>query len=74
MGVGHSLAACTTQVTPVIIHPAPGSPIPKGYRLVLVDTPGFDAAYEDDQHNLDQVATWLEVKCGNYNIFIYEIH
>ena len=72
MEVGHKSATCITQVTPVIIYPAPGSPVPKGYRLVLVDTPGFNVAYEDDQQNLDQVVTWLEVKCGNYNIFTYE--
>ncbi|KIM39588.1 hypothetical protein M413DRAFT_193634 [Hebeloma cylindrosporum] len=60
MKVGHSLAACTTEVTPVIIDPAPGSPIPKGYRLVLVDTPGFDVSYEDDQRNLEQVTEWLD--------------
>jgi len=62
MAVGHRLAACTTQVTHVVIHSAPGSPLPEGYRLVLVDTPGFDVTYEDDERNLDQVATWLEAK------------
>ena len=72
MRVGHRLATCTTQVTSVIIHPVPGSPVPKGCRLVLVDTPGFDVAYDEDQQNLDHVATWLHVKCGDYNIFIYE--
>jgi len=68
MRVGHRLAACTTQVTPVIVDPVPGIPVPEGYRLVLVDTPGFDVTYDDDERNLNQVATWLEAKCGHYNI------
>ncbi|KDR80546.1 hypothetical protein GALMADRAFT_222142 [Galerina marginata CBS 339.88] len=57
--VGHNLTSCTTKLQPVIIDPIPGFPHLKGYRLVLVDTPGFNDTFTEDVHVLENIATWL---------------
>lgn len=33
-----------------------------GIKLILVDTPGFDSAREDDEENLGAIATYLRTE------------
>ncbi|KAJ3516326.1 hypothetical protein NLJ89_g1188 [Agrocybe chaxingu] len=61
MRVGHGLSVCTTKVQAVVVHPAPGNRVPEGHRLVLVDTPGFDTSYEDEEQTLQLVDAWFQV-------------
>jgi len=49
------------DVSPVVIDPIPGFPGLKGYRLVLLDTPGFDDTFLDDIEILKRIAAWLAV-------------
>jgi predicted GTPase len=39
----------------------PTCPELRGYRLVLLDTPGFDDTHEEDVEILKRIAKWLEV-------------
>lgn len=59
MKVGHDIDSCTTDLSPVIFDPIPGFPGLKGYRLVLLDTPGFDDTFVDDVEILRRIAAWL---------------
>ncbi|CAA7262286.1 unnamed protein product [Cyclocybe aegerita] len=59
--VGHGLSVCTAEVQAVVVHPAPENRIPEGHRLVLVDTPGFDTSYEDEEQTLQLVDAWFQV-------------
>jgi len=59
MRVGHDVDSCTTDVFPVVVDPIPGFPGLKGYRLVLLDTPGFGDTFVDDFKILKQIAIWL---------------
>ena len=59
MEVGHNLTSCTSQLKPVVIDPIPGFPHLKDYRLILVDTPGFNDTFTEDAQVLADIATWL---------------
>ncbi|KAJ3517075.1 hypothetical protein NLJ89_g729 [Agrocybe chaxingu] len=54
MCVGDTTASCTKEVDNAIV-PQPG----KDYRLVVVDTPGFDQDGKPDTEVLQQISTWL---------------
>ena len=58
--VGHKSTSCTKQPLPIIINPIPNRPELRGYRLVLLDTPGFDNTEEEDVEILKRVAEWLK--------------
>jgi GTP-binding protein EngB required for normal cell division len=60
MLVGHELTSCTIQPQAITINPIPRHSRLKGYRLVLVDTPGFDDTYMGDAEILGRIAKWLE--------------
>ena len=59
MRVGHDINSCTTDLGRVVVDPIPGFPGLKGYRLVLLDTPGFGDTFVDDVEILQRIATWL---------------
>ncbi|KDR82135.1 hypothetical protein GALMADRAFT_135498 [Galerina marginata CBS 339.88] len=59
MTVGHDLTSCTSKLQEVALDFPSGSHL-EGYRLVVVDTPGFDDTYEGDAAILRRVAEWLE--------------
>ncbi|CAA7263274.1 unnamed protein product [Cyclocybe aegerita] len=54
MRVGDTTASCTKEVEYAII-PQPH----KDYRLIVVDTPGFDQDGKPDSEVLKQISTWL---------------
>ncbi|KIM39591.1 hypothetical protein M413DRAFT_74822, partial [Hebeloma cylindrosporum] len=56
--VGHTTTSCTKQPLPITINR-------KGYRLVLLDTPGFDDTHAEDVEILKRIAKWLEVSRRN---------
>lgn len=59
--VGHrTTGPCTTQPFPIIIDPIPNRPELSGCRLVLLDTPGFDATYMMDTETFNLIAKSLE--------------
>jgi len=60
MLVGHELTSCTIQPQAITINPIPHHSHLKGYRLVLVDTPGFDDNYTGDVEILGRIAQWLK--------------
>jgi hypothetical protein len=45
---------------PIVVDPIPNCPALKGYRLVLLDTPGFDDTHKEDVEILERIAKWLE--------------
>jgi len=47
---------------PIIIDPIPNCPKLKGYRLVLLDMPGFDNTHEEDVEILKRIAKRLEAE------------
>ena len=55
MAVGHGLTSCTSKLQYEIVNPPPL----KGYRVIIVDTPGFDDTYVDDEEILRRIAVWL---------------
>jgi hypothetical protein len=55
MPVGHDLTSCTSTLQYAIVDPSPR----KGHRVIIVDTPGFDNTYEDDEEILRRIAVWL---------------
>ena len=57
MPVGHDISSCTSKLQYQIIDNHPS--VPKGHRLVIVDTPGFDDTYEDDVEILQRIVVWL---------------
>ena len=59
MEVGHHTTSCTTQLRPAYIFPTPDFPNLEGYRLVLLDTPGFDDTSMGDPEILKVIAEWL---------------
>jgi len=60
MEVGRSLAPCTTELDFGYIEKTEGFPLLKDYRIVLIDTPGFNDTPKADSTILKKVATWLE--------------
>ena len=57
MLVGHDISSCTSTLQYKIIDNNPS--LPKGHRVIIVDTPGFDDIYEDDVEILRRIADWL---------------
>ena len=55
MPVGHGLISCTAKTQHFMIH-HPNNP---GRRIVLVDTPGLDQTYVDDEVIFTDIAVWL---------------
>ena len=60
MEVGDHTTSCTTELRPAYVIPFPDFPNLKGYRSVLLDTPGFDDTFVDDVEILKRIAKWLE--------------
>ncbi|RXW19818.1 hypothetical protein EST38_g6042 [Candolleomyces aberdarensis] len=59
--VGDDLVSCTSQLESVIIEGQTNNRKRiKGYRIVIVDTPGFDDTYAGDFEILQRIARWLE--------------
>ncbi|RXW13061.1 hypothetical protein EST38_g12793 [Candolleomyces aberdarensis] len=62
--VGEELVSCTSQLESVIVDGQIDHWRPvKGYRIVLVDTPGLDDTYIGDFAILQRIARWLEESC-----------
>jgi hypothetical protein len=60
MPVGHDLKSCTSSLQHAFIGlDFEGRPELKGRRIVIVDTPGFDDTYTEDQEILRRIAVWL---------------
>ncbi|KIM39593.1 hypothetical protein M413DRAFT_193716 [Hebeloma cylindrosporum] len=57
--VGHTTTSCTKKPLPIIVDPIPDCPKLEGYRLVLLDTPGFDDTYAQDEEHSKRIAEWL---------------
>ena len=58
MPVGHDISSCTSTLQYAIVD-NPSTRILEGRRVIIVDTPGFDDAYEDDVQILRRIAVWL---------------
>ena len=50
MRVGHDISFCTSALQYAVL---------KDHRVIIVDTPGFDNTYEDDEEFLRRIAVWL---------------
>jgi len=61
MKVGHKLTSMTANLEPVVIDPSDRFPSLKNYRVVIVDTPGFDDTFVGDVEILQRIANWLTV-------------
>ena len=59
MEVGHGLTSCTANLEPVLLDPSDGFPKLKNYRVVIVDTPGFNHTYVEDDEILRRIENWL---------------
>ena len=62
--VGRGLASCTAAVTARVVVQAPLeyaqlNQMLGGRRIVLVDTPGFDDTYMEDEEILILISEWL---------------
>jgi len=60
MGVGRSLASHTSELGFGRIETIEGHPLLQEYRIVLIDTPGFDDTHKTDFAILTKIATWLK--------------
>jgi len=60
MVVGRDLQSCTSELGFGYVETIAGYPELRGYRIVLVDTPGFDDTHEVDFAILERIATWLK--------------
>ena len=60
VNVGHKLTSCTSVLEVVEVRSLSGDPRLKGRGLIIVDTPGFDDTYEEDDKILKRIAEWLE--------------
>ena len=61
MKVGHATTSCTANLQPVVLDPGEKFPSLKNYRVVMVDTPGFDDTFVGDVEILRRIADWLTV-------------
>jgi len=59
MKVGHQLSSCTLEIETVVIDPSDRFPNLKNYRIVIVDTPGFDDTFMSDVETLRRITNWL---------------
>ena len=69
MVVGRSLASCTADLHFGYIEKIEGHPLLQEYRIVLIDTPGFDDTYKTDFAILEKIANWLKDSC-----VVLEVH
>ena len=69
MIVGRSLASCTTDLHFGYIEKIEGHPLLQEYRIVLIDTPGFDDTYKTDFAILEKIANWLKDSCVVINVY-----
>jgi GTPase Era involved in 16S rRNA processing len=60
MKVGQGLASCTTKLEFGYIETIEGHLFLQEYRIVLIDTPGFDDTHKTDFAILENIATWLK--------------
>ena len=60
MGVGRGLASHTSELGFGYIETIEGHPLLQEYRIVLIDTPGFDDTHKADFAILTEIATWLK--------------
>ena len=56
MEVGHDISSCTSTIHYAILD---NPSLPKGHRVILVDTPSFGSTSEDDVEILRRIAVWL---------------
>jgi len=63
MQVGHSLTSYTANIESVVIDPSDRFQSLKNYRVVIVDTPGFDGTIVGDIKILQQIEEWLTASC-----------
>jgi len=61
MKVGHATTSCTAHLQPAVLDPSKKFPSLKNYRVVIVDTPGFDDTFVGDVEILRRIADWLTV-------------
>ena len=63
VGIGHSLSSCTSTINPFRLPPAvEGSPMAglgDNTKVVLVDSPGFNATSRLDSETMEMLMTWL---------------
>jgi len=60
MKVGSDLRSCTTEIDIGYLETIEGYPsLVKDYRIVLVDTPGFNDSELEDFQILEKIAAWL---------------
>lgn len=60
MKVGYKLSSCTSELGFGYIETIPGfRDSLMDYRIVVVDTPGFDDTYKGDTEILRTIAEWL---------------
>ena len=69
MVVGPGLASCTTELELGYIESIEGHPLLKDYRIVLIDTPGFDDTYKTDFAILEKIANWLKDSCVVLDVY-----
>ncbi|CAA7262284.1 unnamed protein product [Cyclocybe aegerita] len=55
---GHGMHPCTTGISRVVIDTIPDCPKLKNFRLVLLDTPGFDNTLENDLGTAKLISDW----------------
>ena len=60
MAVGGDLEHCTTKPGVGYTETIEGYPHLQEYRIVLIDTPGFDHTDESDEAILTKISTWLK--------------
>lgn len=66
MKVGRQLASCTSDLESIVIKDQIESQdahflcLTNEYRIVLIDTPGFDDTLSSDYEILKQLAKWLQ--------------
>ena len=73
MDVGTSLDSCTTKANCAILDSGELRSIlgnEPGYRLVLVDTPGFDSGYKSDSEGvLNEILIWSKAWYVHLSLF-----
>lgn len=74
MKVGIELASCTAELDFGYLETVEGYPSLKGYRIALVDTPGFNDQSVGDLETSEKICSWLRqsyVDGRNLSNYIY---